>query len=46
MSCSPAAERWLRLVQEHEASGLSIREFARRHDFNPSTFSSWKSRLR
>ncbi|TVQ88550.1 MAG: hypothetical protein EA397_16920 [Deltaproteobacteria bacterium] len=46
MSGSPANERWLRLAQEHEPSGLSIRELARRHDFNPSTSFSWKSRLR
>ncbi len=46
MSLSPAAARWLSLVREYESSDLSVREFARRHDVNPSTFSSWKSRLR
>lgn len=43
---TPAAVRWSRLIDEHEASGLSVREFARSRHLNPGTLSWWRWRLR
>lgn len=43
---TPTAQRWAHLVAELERSALSLTAFARRHGVNPSTLSSWRSRLR
>jgi transposase-like protein len=37
----PAAEK-LRLVAESSASGLSVAEFARRHDVHPNLVHAWR----
>lgn len=42
---TPAATRWSRLIDEQEASGLSLRDFAAERDLNPSTLAWWRSRL-
>ncbi len=42
---TPAAERWSEVIDEQEASGLTIREFARQRDLKASTLSWWRSRL-
>ena len=45
MARTTAAERWSVLVDEHEASGLSIRAFAAQAEVNPRTLAWWRSRL-
>ena len=45
MTQTSAAERWSVLVDEHEASGLSIRAFAAQAEVNPRTLAWWRSRL-
>jgi transposase-like protein len=40
-----AADRWSRIILQHEASGLSVREFATRNRINPSTLSWWRWEL-
>lgn len=42
---TPAAARWSAIIDRHEASGLSIREFAEENDLNPSTLGWWRSKL-
>jgi transposase-like protein len=42
---TPAATRWSKVIDEQEASGLSVRDFAAEHDVNPSTLAWWRSRL-
>lgn len=46
MPDSPAAGRWRALIEEHRRSGLSYRAFCAAKDINPSTFGSWRCRLR
>jgi transposase-like protein len=41
-----AAQRWARVVEEFEASGVGAREFAQRRGINPSTLKWWRSQLR
>ena len=41
MAHSPADARWSRIIERHEASGQSIREFAEANDLNPRTL-SWR----
>lgn len=41
-----AAQRWARVVEEFEASGIGAREFALRRGLNPSTLKWWRSQLR
>ena len=38
-------KRWTEIIDQHEASGLSIRAFAQRKGVNPSTLAWWRSRL-
>lgn len=45
MELTPAARRWSAVIDEQEASGESIRAFARARGLNPSTLSWWRSRL-
>jgi transposase-like protein len=45
VSLTPAARRGSALIDEYEASGLGLRAFARQRDINPSTLSSWRSKL-
>ena len=42
---TPAATRWSKLIDQQEASGLSVRDFAAEHDLNPATFAWWRSRF-
>jgi transposase-like protein len=39
-------EVWIRRVERQRKSGQSVREFATRNGFKPSTLSYWKWRLR
>ena len=41
-----AAQRWARVVEEFEASGMDVREFAKRRGINTSTLKWWRSQLR
>src|SRR5687768_12994451 len=43
---TPASTRWSRLIDQMEASGQSVRDFATEHDLNPSTLAWWRSRLK
>lgn len=45
MATTPAAARWSRIIDRHEASGLSIREFAWANDVHPGTLSWWRWQL-
>jgi len=45
MARTPAAERWSHLIDQHEASGLTIRAFAEKVDVNPRTLAWWRSQL-
>jgi transposase-like protein len=36
---------WRARIQEWEQSGMTAREFARRHGFHENTLSSWKRKL-
>ena len=38
-------KRWNEIIDQHEASGLSIRAFAPRKGVNPRTLAWWRSRL-
>ena len=40
-----AAQRWMKLVDEHEASGLTLAEFSRRKGINSGSLSWWRGRL-
>jgi len=42
---TPAAARWSAIIDRHEASGLSVREFAAANDVHPGTLSWWRWRL-
>jgi transposase-like protein len=42
---TPAADRWSRIIDQQEGSGLSVRVFAKQHQLNPSTLSWWRSQL-
>ncbi len=37
--------RWLQVLQQWQASGLSIRKFCREHGYHESQFGFWKRRL-
>ncbi len=41
----PAAQRWAKIIDEQEASGLTIREFAQRNGIKLGTLSWWRSHL-
>ena len=41
----PAAQRWAKIIDEQEASGLTIREFAHRNGIKLGTLSWWRSHL-
>ena len=43
---SPRAQHWAHLVTALDRSNVSLREFADRHDVNPSTLAWWRWRLR
>lgn len=43
---TPNARRWAELVKLHEASGLSIHDFAVQHGVNHRTLKWWRSSLR
>ena len=45
MSQTPTAARWSALLDQHEASGLTLRAFAAQHDVNPSTLAWWRWHL-
>lgn len=45
MAQTPAAARWSALIEQHEASGLTIKAFAEQKGVNPSTLAWWRSRL-
>ena len=45
MARTAAAERWSDLIDQHEASGLTIRAFAEKVDINPRTLAWWRSQL-
>ena len=38
--------KWRAWIEEQESSGLTVREFAARHDLSPATVYWWRSRLR
>lgn len=40
-----AADRWSKLIDQHEASGLTINAFADANNVNANTLSKWRSRL-
>jgi len=42
---TPAAQRWSSILEEVADSGLSVREFARKHGLNASTLSWWRWKL-
>lgn len=42
---SKGRERWSRLIAELDESGLSLAEFARRHDLKRGSLSHWKWKL-
>lgn len=46
MATSTSETRWSRLVQDLEASGRRLREFAAEHDVNPNTLAWWRSHFR
>lgn len=43
---TPAAKKWSVILDEAEATDLSMREFARSRGLNPSTLAWWKWRLK
>jgi hypothetical protein len=45
MSARTAASRWSEIVDEHEASGQSIRTFAELRGLKPETLSWWRWKL-
>ena len=40
-----AAKRWTKIIDEQEASGLTIAEFARRNNIKSGSLSWWRSTL-
>jgi len=42
---TPAAKRWSAIIDEHEASGKTIRVFAASRGVNAKTLAWWRSRL-
>jgi len=46
MATTPAAQRWAAVIGRHEASGLTIRQFAKDNGLNAGTLAWWRSRLR
>jgi hypothetical protein len=38
--------KWRAWIEEQESSGLTVREFAARHDLSPATVYWWRTRLR
>jgi transposase-like protein len=42
---TPAATRWSEIIDQQEASGQSVQEFAAAHDLNRATLAWWRSRL-
>lgn len=45
MARTPAAKRWTALIDQQEASGLTIRAFAEQVDVNPRTLAWWRCQL-
>jgi hypothetical protein len=41
-----AAKRWLALIREQDASGLTANAFAQRQGLNAKTYAWWRRRLR
>lgn len=44
-SSTPAAQRWTRIIDQQEASGLTIRAFAETVGVNPRTLAWWRWEL-
>lgn len=42
---TPAERRWAPIVRKARRSGLSLRDYARKHDINEHTLLSWNTRL-
>ena len=42
MAFSTAEDRWSKVIDAQEESGLTTREFARTHQINPNTLSWWR----
>ena len=42
---TPAADRWSRVIDHQESTGMTIRAFASKHGINPSTLAWWRSHL-
>jgi len=45
MATAPAAERWSEILDRQEASGLTLREFARVNGLNQNTLAWWRWEL-
>lgn len=45
MSQTATAQRWTALVDQHEASGLTLKAFAAEHGVNVNTLAGWRARL-
>lgn len=45
MAWTPAAARWSAIIDEHEASGLTVREFAAANNLRGTTLSWWRWQL-
>jgi len=45
MGRKKAADRWRRVLDEHAVSGVSVSEFCRRGELNPSSFYRWRKKL-
>lgn len=45
MSQTPATRRWTGIINQHERSGLTIREFAQANQLNANTLAWWRTRL-
>lgn len=45
MARTPAAQRWTALIDQQEASGLTLRAFAEQADVNPRTLAWWRCQL-
>lgn len=43
---STAADRWRRVIQQQQASGLTVAAFCRREGLSEPSFYSWRQRLR
>lgn len=46
MPQTPAAKRWSAIIDRQEASGLTIRQFAKDNDLNPGTLTWWRTKLK